>query len=228
VELDDPYRYLPSLGEVDLHLIGEGRHEQLWTVLGAHVRRYDGPAGAVTGTSFAVWAPNAQGIRLTADFNFWDGRAHPMRSLGSSGVWEIFVPGVGPGTRYKFDICGRDGVWRQKADPMAFGTEVPPSTASVVVESTYQWQDAEWLVRRFEELPVPETEKSQLYDALRLPLRWKLNNLPLSRTRNWKSVRRVFYHHRPLITRGEVSLAQELAQQPPELTRLPRARLEPR
>src|SRR6266496_4751975 len=82
IEVDDPYRYLPSLGEVDLHLIGEGRHEQLWTVLGAHVRRYDGPSGTVTGTSFAVWAPNAQGIRLTADFNFWDGRAHPMRSLG--------------------------------------------------------------------------------------------------------------------------------------------------
>jgi len=84
-------------------------------------------------------------------------------------------------------------------------------------------KNAEWLVRRFEELPVPETEKSQLYDALRLPLRWKLNNLPLSRTRNWKPVRRVFYHHGPLITRSEVSLAQELAQQPPELTRLPRA-----
>ena len=73
------------------------------------------------GTSFAVWAPNAQGVRVTADFNFWDGRAHPMRSMGSSGVWELFVPGVGPGTRYKFEICGRDGVWRQKADPMAAG-----------------------------------------------------------------------------------------------------------
>lgn len=126
--VDDPYRYLPSLGEVDLHLIGEGRHEQLWTVLGAHVRRYDGPTGTVTGTSFAVWAPNAQGIRLTADFNFWDGRAHPMRSLGSSGVWEIFVPGIGAGTRYKFDICGRDGVWRQKADPMANLAETPRRT----------------------------------------------------------------------------------------------------
>jgi hypothetical protein len=101
------------------------------------------------------------------------------------------------------------------------------------VEANVPWQrwlatasgnkNAEWLVRRFEELPVPETEKSQLYDTLRLPLRWKLNNLPLSRTRNWKPVRRVFYHHRPLITRSEVSLAKELAQQLPELTRLPRA-----
>ncbi|MEU4607133.1 1,4-alpha-glucan branching protein GlgB [Kribbella sp. NPDC023972] len=148
IELDDPYRYLPSLGEVDLHLIGEGRHEQLWTVLGAHVRRYDGPAGTVTGTSFAVWAPNAQGIRLTADFNFWDGRAHPMRSLGGSGVWELFVPGVGPGTRYKFDICGRDGVWRQKADPMANLAETPPANASVVHESSYEWNDAAWIERR--------------------------------------------------------------------------------
>ena len=148
VVVDDPYRYLPSLGEVDLHLIGEGRHEQLWTVLGAHVRRYDGPTGTITGTSFAVWAPNAQGIRLTADFNFWDGRAHPMRSLGSSGVWELFVPGVGAGTRYKFDICGRDGVWRQKADPMANLAETPPANASVVTESSYEWSDAAWLERR--------------------------------------------------------------------------------
>ncbi len=133
---------------MDLHLIGEGRHEQLWTVLGAHVRRYDGPTGSVTGTSFAVWAPNAQGIRLTADFNFWDGRAHPMRTMGSSGVWELFVPGIGPGTRYKFDICGRDGVWRQKADPMANLAEMPPANASVVHESTYEWNDAAWIDRR--------------------------------------------------------------------------------
>jgi len=95
-----------------------------------------------------VWAPNAQGIRLTADFNFWDGRAHPMRSLGASGVWELFVPGVGPGTRYKFDICGRDGVWRQKADPMANLAETPPANASVVHESTYEWDDADWIERR--------------------------------------------------------------------------------
>ena len=112
---DDPYRYLPTLGEVDLHLIGEGRHEKLWQVLGAHVRTY----GQVTGTSFAVWAPNARGVRVIGDFNHWDGRGHPMRSLGGSGVWELFVPDVGDGTRYKFDICGPDGQWQRKADPMA-------------------------------------------------------------------------------------------------------------
>ncbi|MFP5335603.1 MAG: 1,4-alpha-glucan branching protein GlgB [Actinomycetes bacterium] len=146
--LDDPYRFLPTLGEIDLHLIGEGRHEELWTVLGAHVRRYSGPMGDVTGTSFAVWAPNARAVRVVADFNHWDGRHHAMRSLGSAGVWELFVPGVGAGTRYKFEILGRDGHWRQKADPMAQGTEVPPSTASMVVESQYEWGDDAWLARR--------------------------------------------------------------------------------
>ena len=87
--IDDPYRFLPTLGEIDLHLISEGRHEQLWNVLGAHVREYDGPMGSVAGTSFAVWAPNARAIRLVGDFNQWDGTAHPMRSLGSSGLWEL-------------------------------------------------------------------------------------------------------------------------------------------
>jgi 1,4-alpha-glucan branching enzyme len=146
--VDDPYRFLPTLGEIDRHLISEGRHEQLWTVLGAHVRRYPGVMGEVTGTSFAVWAPNAQALRVVADFNRWDGRGHAMRSLGSSGVWELFVPDVGAGTRYKFEILGRDGHWRQKADPLARGAEVPPSTASVVVDSTYEWQDDAWMTAR--------------------------------------------------------------------------------
>ena len=145
---DEPYRYLPTLGEMDLHLIGEGRHEQLWTVLGAHVRRYDSPGGEVTGTSFAVWAPSARGVRVMGDFNSWDGRAHPMRSLGSSGVWELFVPGVGAGAHYKFQILGADSVWREKADPMARRTEVPPLTASVVDESDYTWNDTQWLEQR--------------------------------------------------------------------------------
>ncbi len=142
---DDPYRYLPTLGEVDLHLIGEGRHEDLWKVLGAHVRRYD---NGVTGTSFAVWAPNARGLRVVGDFNGWDGRSHVMRSLGSSGVWELFVPDIGEGTRYKFSVLGADSVWREKADPMARRTEVPPLTASVVEESHYTWDDQEWLEQR--------------------------------------------------------------------------------
>ncbi|WP_460446400.1 1,4-alpha-glucan branching protein GlgB [Angustibacter aerolatus] len=146
--VDDPYRFLPTLGEVDLHLIGEGRHEQLWNVLGAHVRRYPGSMGEVTGTSFAVWAPHARAVRLVGDLNHWDGRQHPMRSLGSSGVWELFVPGVGAGSRYKFEITGADGVRREKADPMARAAEQPPATASVVTESAYEWADDEWMTRR--------------------------------------------------------------------------------
>jgi 1,4-alpha-glucan branching enzyme len=146
--VDDPYRWLPTVGEVDLHLIGEGRHENLWQALGAHVRTYDTPGGQVTGTSFAVWAPNARGVRLIGDFDYWDGRALPMRVLGSSGVWEIFVPDVGDGCRYKFQILGADNVWRDKADPMAFGTETPPATASVVTTSNYEWRDDAWLAER--------------------------------------------------------------------------------
>ena len=146
--VDDPYRFLPTLGEIDLHLIGEGRHEELWRVLGSHTRSYEGIAGTVQGTSFAVWAPSAQGVRLTGDFNYWDGRAHPMRAMGSTGVWELFVPGLGDGTHYKFEVLGKDGVWRQKADPVAFRAEVPPATASVVFTSDYEWGDDAWLKQR--------------------------------------------------------------------------------
>ena len=146
--IDTPYRFLPTLGATDLHLIGEGRHEELWRVLGAHVREYgseDTGFGKVTGTAFAVWAPNARGARVIGDFNHWDGRGHPMRSLGGSGIWELFVPGVGDGTHYKFDICGPDGRWRRKADPMASRAEQPPATASVVYTSGYTWGDEDWL-----------------------------------------------------------------------------------
>lgn len=145
---DDPYRFLPTLGELDLHLIREGRHERLWDVLGANVRRFPSVLGEVTGTSFAVWAPNARSVRVVGDFNNWQGATHAMRTLGSSGVWELFVPGVAAGTRYKFEILGRDGYWQQKADPMARRTEVPPQTASVVTETEYDWNDADWLARR--------------------------------------------------------------------------------
>jgi 1,4-alpha-glucan branching enzyme len=149
---DDPYRFLPVLGELDVHLISEGRHEELWRVLGAHVREVD----QVTGASFAVWAPNARGVRVTGDFNYWDGRAFPMRSLGSSGVWELFIPGVGDGARYKFAVCGYDGVWRDKADPLAQSAERPPATASVVFTSQYAWGDSSWMSARASREPVRE------------------------------------------------------------------------
>ena len=148
VPADDPYRFLPTLGEIDLHLVHEGRHEQLWEVLGAHTHSYPTPNGLVTGVSFAVWAPNARGIRVAGDFNYWDGIAHPMRSLGASGIWELFVPNIADATRYKFQILGRDGIWRQKADPFAFATEIPPATASVVFTSSHLWQDSAWLAKR--------------------------------------------------------------------------------
>lgn len=150
---DDPYRYLPTLGETDLHLINEGRHEQLWHVLGAHVQTYD---SGVSGTSFAVWAPNARGVRVIGDFNSWDGRSTPMRQLGSSGVWEIFLPDVDAGASYKFALLGQDGHWREKADPLAFATEVPPQTASRVTESAYAWGDEQWLRQRMQQRPTEE------------------------------------------------------------------------
>ncbi len=145
---DDPYRHPPTLGELDLHLISEGRHEELWRALGAHTHRYTTAMGEVSGTSFAVWAPGAQGMRLIGDFNHWDGTAHPMRSLGATGVWELFVPGIGDGALYKYQILGRDGVWHDKADPLAFAAQVPPDTASVVYTSRYRWRDDAWLSER--------------------------------------------------------------------------------
>jgi 1,4-alpha-glucan branching enzyme len=144
-EVHDPYRFLPALGELDVHLINEGRHEQLWKALGAEPMTHAG----VTGTRFAVWAPNAQGVRVVGDFNYWDGTGFPMRSLGSSGVWEIFLPEVGEGERYKFEITTRWSGRVFKADPLARRTEVAPATASIVAAApAHEWDDAEWLARR--------------------------------------------------------------------------------
>ncbi|WP_280384424.1 1,4-alpha-glucan branching protein GlgB [Nocardia wallacei] len=144
----DGYRFLPTVGELDLHLIGEGRHERLWEVLGAHPRRYTTLDGEVTGTSFAVWAPNARGVAVIGDFDAWSGTSAPMRTLGGSGVWELFVPGIEPGALYKFRVHGADGRTVDHADPFAFATEVPPATASVVTESAYTWHDDDWLAAR--------------------------------------------------------------------------------
>jgi len=161
--VDDPYRYLPTLGDMDLHLINEGRHERLWDVLGAHLRSYDSPAGVVAGSSFAVWAPNARGVRLVGDFNHWDGQSHPMRSLGSSGVWELFVPEIGAGTMYKYAVLGADEEWRTKADPIATHTQRPPETASVVYHSGHDWSDQEWLERRA--AGSPQTAPMSVYEV---------------------------------------------------------------
>ncbi|HEY8407629.1 MAG TPA: 1,4-alpha-glucan branching protein GlgB [Gaiellaceae bacterium] len=140
----DPYSFLPTLGELDLHLVMEGRHEELYERLGAHVREIDG----ATGTAFAVWAPNARSVSVVGDFNSWDGRLHPMRSLGPSGIFELFIPGVGDGQKYKYEIRTHDGRLRIKADPVAFATEVPPANASIVHDYHHEWQDDEWLQAR--------------------------------------------------------------------------------
>ncbi|WP_328674236.1 1,4-alpha-glucan branching enzyme [Streptomyces sp. NBC_00328] len=150
---EDPYRFLPALADLDLHLIGEGRHEELWRALGAEPMTHEG----VEGTRFTVWAPNAQGVRVCGDFCHWDGAAgFPMRSLGSSGVWEVFLPGMGEGTLYKFDITRPDGSRTLRADPMARRTEVPPATSSVVTRSSYTWQDSKWMKERERARPLHE------------------------------------------------------------------------
>jgi 1,4-alpha-glucan branching enzyme len=135
-----------SLGELDLYLIAEGRHEQLWKALGAQVKRDE--SGALLGTAFSVWAPNAQAVSLIGDHNFWDRNAHQMHRIGSSGIWEIFVADISAGTKYKFAVCGIDGGWVDHADPMSRATEIPPLTASIVEETNYQWNDQAWIDQR--------------------------------------------------------------------------------
>jgi 1,4-alpha-glucan branching enzyme len=131
------------LTTTDVQRIGEGRHERLWEVMGAQVTTVAGTLG----TSFTVWAPNARMVHVAGDFNGWDGRRHPM-TLIDGGLWTTFVPGIGDGAVYKFTVHGADGIWRDKADPMAFRTEVPPAQASVVHRTSYVWGDDAWLKRR--------------------------------------------------------------------------------
>jgi 1,4-alpha-glucan branching enzyme len=135
-----------TLGELDLHLIGEGRHEKLWEVLGAHTQH--DASGELLGTVFAVWAPNAQAVSLICDANFWDRNSHKMLRVGRSGIWEVFIPKIGAGLRYKFAIQQGDGRWVDHADPLARYTEIPPLTASVVFDSAYEWRDSPWMRAR--------------------------------------------------------------------------------
>jgi 1,4-alpha-glucan branching enzyme len=146
VELDDPYRFPPWLGELDLHLLAEGTHLDAYEKLGAHVVTVEGVAGVV----FTVWAPNARRVSVVGDFNNWDGRRHPMRRHPGAGIWEIFLPGLAAGERYKFEIKGPDGaILPLKADPFAFAAERPPQTASIVSAiGPAPGQDADWLAER--------------------------------------------------------------------------------
>ncbi|HTW51303.1 MAG TPA: 1,4-alpha-glucan branching protein GlgB [Stellaceae bacterium] len=145
-EFDDAYRFPPVLGDLDIHLLAEGTHLDSYRKLGAHVTALDG----VEGVAFAVWAPNARRVSVVGGFNAWDGRRLPMRSRQDGGIWEIFVPGIGPGEVYKYEIVGADGVVLPlKADPYAGQAEPPPRTASVVAPAQpFPWQDGEWLAAR--------------------------------------------------------------------------------
>jgi 1,4-alpha-glucan branching enzyme len=140
----DPYAFLPTLGSFDEHLFGEGRHWRLYEKLGAHLR----DLGGVGGVSFAVWAPNADGVSVVGDFNNWDGRLHQMRRLGASGIWEVFIPDLGPGALYKYEVHRRGGLSFLKADPYALFAEVPPATSSIVFEPRYQFTDHQWMESR--------------------------------------------------------------------------------
>ena len=145
-ETDDPYRFGPVIGARDEHYFAEGTHLRLWDVLGAHVTSHEG----ADGVHFAVWAPNAQRVSLVGDFNLWDGRRHVMRRRGSTGIWEIFMPGLAAGAVYKYELRTRAGeILPLKADPVGFGAEHPPATASIVRDLRgHEWRDAAWMADR--------------------------------------------------------------------------------
>ncbi|MBI4831990.1 MAG: 1,4-alpha-glucan branching protein GlgB, partial [Candidatus Lindowbacteria bacterium] len=144
-ERKDPYAFLPTLGEIDLYLHGEGTHERLYERLGAHLRMLDGHSGV----TFAVWAPNARRVSVVGDFNRWDGRLYPMRMMGASGIWELFVPDLEPGSLYKFEIKAPEGALRLKTDPYAFAMQTPPNSGSIIwATKKYLWNDSEWMKER--------------------------------------------------------------------------------
>jgi 1,4-alpha-glucan branching enzyme len=155
------------LGELDLHLVGEGRHERIYEQLGAHV--------VEGGVSFAVWAPNARKVAVVGDWNRWDGNVNPLEPTGSSGIWHAVVPEAAEGAKYKFEVVGADGHLRLKADPFAFAAEVPPKTASVVYRSTYEWQDDEWIEARrgVDPLVRPLSIYEVHASSWKLGLRWR-------------------------------------------------------
>jgi 1,4-alpha-glucan branching enzyme len=141
----DPYAFGSMVSDYDQHLFNEGRHHRIYDILGAHQREIDGASGV----HFVVWAPNARRVSIIGDFNHRDGRRRPMRSLGGSGIWELFIPGLGPGTVYKFEILSVAGHLLSKADPCARATELPPRTASIVAPAlSHTWQDGDWILAR--------------------------------------------------------------------------------
>lgn len=157
---EDPYRYLPTVGDFDFSNIREGGYHQAYQKLGAHRQQY----GEVEGFSFTLWAPNARQVSLIGDFNGWDYRAHPMRRVGSSGIWEIFIPEIPVGTLYKYEVLGCFGQRMQKTDPFAFFMEIRPRTASVIWDiDQYEWHDQEWL--KFRSKWVPFDHPISIYEV---------------------------------------------------------------
>jgi 1,4-alpha-glucan branching enzyme len=147
----DAYYFAPQLSDFDLHLFGEGNHHSLYYKLGAHPTVLDG----LSGTRFAVWAPNAERVSVVGPFNLWDGRRHAMQVRGSSGIWELFIPDVGPGTAYKYEIRARDGRTLLKADPCGFAMQLRPANCSVVASlEGFEWHDGDWLRARSQGDPL--------------------------------------------------------------------------
>ena len=145
VSTADPYSFLPQLSEYDLHLFSEGKHWHAYRILGAHHHQVNG----IHGVLFATWAPSAQRVSIIGDFNQWDGRKHPMRVRGDSGVWEIFIPNITSGQAYKFEIKNNDGSLHSKMDPYGQQSELRPATGSIISEnSQYKWQDSQWMQKR--------------------------------------------------------------------------------
>jgi 1,4-alpha-glucan branching enzyme len=141
----DPYAFLPTIGPMDEFLFNKGTHYKIYEILGAHPVIHQG----CQGTKFAVWAPSAKQVALVGDFNHWDGRVNPMRSMGSSGIWELFVPGIGPGVKYKYEVRSQEGYVRLKSDPYGNAFELRPNNASVVADTKkYRWNDSAWLQER--------------------------------------------------------------------------------
>ncbi len=173
----DPYSFLPTLGETDLYLFNQGNEHRIYTKLGAHPLEM----GGVPGVGFAVWAPNATRVSVVGNFNHWDGRYHPMRSLGVSGVWELFIPGLEVGEMYKFELRGKSGDIFLKTDPYGSYFESPPNNASIVFDhSGYQWQDAEWMGNRQNRQALDQPMSVYEVHLGSWKRRWQEDNRPLT------------------------------------------------